>query len=604
MGIKRFRDFPVAVKVLTAIFFSLVIPTMLLFMGTYHVMEEILAEKIVSLSQNDLNRRVEALEEHIHHSYRTFATLSYDAKLRELLTEYTRQIPKEEPFRLEVDHPDYMTKHEYLRLATNIRNILDFYKYSNMKKCEYTVVLGDGQILSTCATSMEFEERFVQIYSQYDPRSGSQPIIHYGLEYADRDQKYATFFREIKLDGVQNYRSVWVLMTTPTDPMVELLEENNANFTAYVTARERNRKLLYHTPGIPEELIDQREQIDEPVELSNGETYLQYSWTVPVLDWELRFHVQQRNMLTQIYQLRVRISITILLIVVISIIITRYAIYRLLRPLTELKGQMESMERGKLDQPVLEINSHDEIGVLTNTFNNMVREINLLMDKNIQIQKEYSKLEFEMLLAQINPHFLFNTLHSIKWMALIDHEDKIAETITSLGTLLTISMNKQAEFIPVSQELDNLKCYINIQKVRYGSAFEIDYDLDEEILDCKIMKLVFQPIVENAIMHNMGKVSQLMIHVRGGLEDGKIHVVISDNGCGITPERLKTILTTPEEARSAIFRGIGVNNVHERIRLKYGEPYGLSIQSEVGRGTEVSILLPVSPEKTKGEIGT
>ena len=604
---KRLRDFPVAVKVLAAILCSLVIPTMILFMGTYHVMEEILAEKIVSLSQNDLSQRVEALEEHIHHSYRTFANLSYDSKFREFLTDYARKIPAQEPFALEVDNPDYMTKHEYLTMTTNIRNILDFYKYSNMKECEYTVVMGDGQIISTCTTSMEFEERFVQLYSRYDVRSGSQPVVHYGLEYADRDKVFVTFFREIKLDGVENYRSVWVLMTTPTAPMVQLLEEDNAentDFVSYVTARTRSSSLLYSSPGIPDELITQKEQNDAPVELSNGETYLQYSWTLSVLDWQLRFHVQQRNMLTQIYQLRGQISITILLIVLISIGITRMGIHKILHPLTELKGQMEAMERGELDQPVLEIDSHDEIGVLTNTFNNMVREINLLMDKNIQIQKEYSKLEFEVLLAQINPHFLFNTLNSIKWMAVIDHEDKIAETITSLGTLLTISMNKQAEFVPVSQELDNLKCYINIQKVRYGSAFEIDYDLDEDILDYKIMKLVFQPIVENAIMHNMGKVSELMIHVRGGLENGRLHIVISDNGCGIPPERLETILTTPEEARSAIFRGIGVSNVHKRIRLKYGEPYGLSITSEVGRGTEVSILLPVSPEKPRGESGT
>ena len=600
MAIKRFRDLPVSVKVLTTILFSLVIPLMLLFAGTYRVMENILAEKIVNLFRDDLDNRVGLLEENIHHTYRTYATLSHDAKMREYLEDYARMIPENEPFRLRVETPEFLTKHEYLTLSTGIRNILDFYKYSSLEECEYTVVLGDGQIISTSTTSMEFEDRFVEVYNRYDPNDSSQPVIHRGLEYGNREAIYLTFFREVALPDEKEYPTVWIMMTTPTAPMVASLENDSEDFESYVTARDRDRQLLYASPDIPEELLTLTAPEGEPVALSGGEEYLQYSWTVPVLDWDLRFHVMQRNMLTQIYQLRFQISITILAIVLISIWMTRMAIHKLLHPLTELKQQMEAMERGELDQPVLEIGSRDEVGVLTNTFNDMVREINLLMDKNIQIQKEYSKLEFEVLLAQINPHFLFNTLNSIKWMALIDHEDKIAETITSLGTLLTISMNKQAEFIPVSEELNNLNCYINIQKVRYGSAFEIDYDVSEEICSHRIMKLVLQPIVENAIMHNMGQVSELRIHVRGGLEDGKIKLVITDTGTGIPPEKLETILTAPSEARSAIFRGIGISNVHQRIRLKYGEPYGLYVRSEVGRGTEVSILLPVSPEKREG----
>ena len=591
---------PVAVKVGTTILFSLVIPMLLLFAGTYHMMENILTEKIVSLTEDDLNNRVATLEEHIHHSYRTYATLTYDTKMREYLSDYARTIPDRQQFHLQVEKPEYMTRHQYLTLFTGIRNILDFYKYSSLEECEYTVVMGDGQIISTCALSPEFEEQFVWIYSHQDSRTSTQPVIHSGLEYANRRETYISYFRSITLPDVEDYPTVWVLMTTPAAPMIQALETNNEDFTSHVTVRERNQGLLYRSPDLPEELLRRTAQAGEPVELSNGDRYLQYSWTVPVLDWELRFHVMQRNMLTQIYQLRVQISITILAIVLISMAITRLAIHKLLHPLTELKLQMEGMERGDLKQPVLEISSRDEIGVLTNTFNDMVREINLLMDKNIQIQKEYSKLEFEVLLAQINPHFLFNTLNSIKWMALIDHEEKIAETITSLGTLLTISMNKQAEFIPVSEELNNLKCYINIQKMRYGSAFDIEYDLDEEILDHRIMKLVLQPIVENSIMHNMGKVSELKVRVWGGLSGGDLKLVITDNGCGIPPEKLENILTTRTEARSAIFRGIGVSNVHGRIRLKYGAPYGLYVESEVGSGTRVSILLPGSPEKREG----
>ena len=378
---------------------------------------------------------------------------------------------------------------------------------------------------------------------------------------------------------------------------MELLETDSESLSSYVTVREPSKKLIYSSPDLPEELLELTDRSGKIVKLSTGEKYLQYSWTIPVLNWELRFHILKRHMLTQIYHLRVQISIVFLAIVLIAVGVTHMAIHKLLQPLTELKLQMEGMERGDLKQPVLAISSGDEIGVLTHTFNDMVREINLLMDKNIQIQKEYSELEFEVLLAQINPHFLFNTLNSIKWMALIDHEEKIAETITSLGTLLTISMNRQAEFIPVSEELNNLKCYINIQKVRYGSAFEIDYTVAEEIMDRRIMKLVLQPLVENSIMHNMGKVSELRVHVLGWLEDGNIKLVIRDNGCGIPPEKVEHILTTQLEARSSFFRGIGVKNVHSRILLKYGAPYGLSVESEVGRGTQVTILLPGSPEK-------
>ncbi len=253
---------------------------------------------------------------------------------------------------------------------------------------------------------------------------------------------------------------------------------------------------------------------------------------------------------------------------------------------------MLQIQNGDLDARISSEATYDEIGLLTQTFNSMLDRLNGLIQEIQKKQKLESELRFEMLLAQINPHFLFNTLNSIKWMSIVAQTETITTTITSLGRLLEISMNKMNDIISIKDELENIRSYIQIQQLRYAGQFTVQYQIAPELLSLSSPKLILQPIVENAILHNVSSGHLLKILIQGTIEDGNVVFHITDNGSGMSREQIHHILTTAPKERNHVFRGIGVFNVNERIRLLYGNTYGVSFDSQVGHYTKVTIIFP------------
>lgn len=177
-----------------------------------------------------------------------------------------------------------------------------------------------------------------------------------------------------------------------------------------------------------------------------------------------------------------------------------------------------------------------------------------------------------MLLAQINPHFLFNTLNSIKWMSVVAHTDNITNTITSLGRLLEISMNKVNDYLPLDEELTNIKSYIQIQRLRYPGRFEVNYSFDEKILSIYTLKLILQPIVENSIIHNIEHTDYLIIEITGELSNDNIIIHVKDNGIGIPDAKLKQILHKAENnSKEKYFQ--------ESVYIMYRKEYSLHMDA-------------------------
>ena len=230
---------------------------------------------------------------------------------------------------------------------------------------------------------------------------------------------------------------------------------------------------------------------------------------------------------------------------------------------------------------------------LSRTFNNMVTEIGHLIEEIQVTQKRESELRFEMLLAQINPHFLFNTLNSIKWMSVMSGTEHITNTITALGRLLEISMNKVNDVLPIEEELENIKSYIKIQQVRYPGRFDVAYHIEEGILKEHTLKLILQPLVENSILHNIEARDFLMIDISGRCENGIIILQVQDNGTGMDADTMKEILKPKKQGKKGyVFSGLGVSNVQERIQLAYGPDYGLQYDSDGNSFTTVTIRFP------------
>jgi two-component system sensor histidine kinase YesM len=236
----------------------------------------------------------------------------------------------------------------------------------------------------------------------------------------------------------------------------------------------------------------------------------------------------------------------------------------------------------------------DELGVLGDEINEMAENIRILLDRVIKDEKEKRRLELEVLQNQVNPHFLYNTLNSIKLMATIQKAEGISESIAALGRLMRNLSKHSSEKISLAEEISLLNDYIYIQNIRYKGKIKIDYQIaDQALLRCKIIKFSLQPIVENAIFHGIEPKKDAGQIVIGILEqNGQIVISIEDNGVGMTSEQIQAVLADPTGDKTRGFSGIGIKNVDERIKLSYGQIYGISIESVVGEYTKVYLKIP------------
>lgn len=264
-------------------------------------------------------------------------------------------------------------------------------------------------------------------------------------------------------------------------------------------------------------------------------------------------------------------------------------------PVSRLQNRIARIEQGDFSRdPSTEWNH--ELGEIGKTINNLSENVFLLMNQRIEDEKQKKDYEYKMLQSQINPHFLYNTLNSIKWMATIQNAPGIAEMTTSLSRLLKDISKGTKNLVSIGHELDLIRDYFTIQQYRYGGTITMDIQVDNDsLLDCEILKFTLQPLVENAIFHGIepkGTAGKIAIHLYQTTPQS-IQIDVSDDGIGIEPETLKNILNNDSATPSSFFKEIGISNVHKRLQYEFGEEYGLSIDSIKGEFTTISILLPL-----------
>lgn len=279
----------------------------------------------------------------------------------------------------------------------------------------------------------------------------------------------------------------------------------------------------------------------------------------------------------------------------VSIIISMLIAKKILSPINKLIYAVKSFEKGNLDI-YIDIGEDNEFGKLESAFNNMAYEIKKLMEQIKREQELKRKNEMRVLQAQINPHFLYNTLDSIVWMAEMEEHESVVEMTSALAKLFRISLNKGEEIVTIGQEIEHVTNYLKIQKMRYGSKLDYSIEVDSQIMGQNIIKLILQPIVENAIYHGIKyKEGAGQVYISGKREDGTIEFIIRDDGVGMSQEVVFNLLSKNKETKN----GVGLNNVNERIQLYYGKEYGIQVNSKEGKGTEVIITLPYI-ERDKG----
>ena len=286
------------------------------------------------------------------------------------------------------------------------------------------------------------------------------------------------------------------------------------------------------------------------------------------------------------YILVATIIISLLVCILISFIVSK----RINTPVKRMIDTMRLMESGDFNQNI-EVRSNDEFGYLANQFNIMCEHIKDLFQKNEEKQELLRIAEIKNLQAQINPHFLYNTLDSIKWLAKINGESEIYIMVKNLSILLKNSIRLYKEFVPVKDSLTTLESYIAIQNIRFNDKFDVIFQIEDEVLSYKIPNLLLQPLVENAMLHGLeAKPGKGELYIRGFREQSNLILQVQDNGIGMTEQQKQELLASLSVKDSTLH--IGVKNVHQRVRLYYGEPYGLTIESEPNQGSTFTLTLP------------
>lgn len=264
----------------------------------------------------------------------------------------------------------------------------------------------------------------------------------------------------------------------------------------------------------------------------------------------------------------------------------------LTRPVRNIVNAIKKVGEGDVEARV-GMYSSDELGYIAHALDNMVIQIGQLVNRVKEEERAIKDAEINALQAQINPHFMYNTLNSIKFMAMIKNEENIVNAVSALVSILRRTFNYKKVFVTVQEELDNISQYVVIMKIRYNNKFDIVFDIDEEIRKFRIFKFMLQPIVENSIIHGIAPKNGLgRIHIKGLRSEGNILFEVRDDGVGMTAENVDKMINS----RVGNFNSIGIINIDERIKLYFGQEYGVTLESALGDGTRVTVRVPEGQE--------
>lgn len=312
------------------------------------------------------------------------------------------------------------------------------------------------------------------------------------------------------------------------------------------------------------------------------------------IGWTIQEFTPRGEIMWDIYRMQLLLISFILIVVGILVMLIHDIAHSITQPIRNLREKMSEVRNENLD--VVVIPEHkDEVGELSEAFNEMICRIKDLIEKDYRSRILLRESELKFLRAQINPHFLYNTLDSISWLAALNGSQEVSRMAVSLGRILRWSISNTDNIVLLKEETAVLEDYLAIQKYRYGEKLHFEIHIEEPELSMYVPKMILQPLAENALIHGLEELEgDKWLIVRAYTESGRLHILVEDNGIGMEGERIREIMAGTAKGTGT---GVGIINVHKRIQLHYGKEYGLSIESQPGKGTLIHILLP----EEKGE---
>ncbi|MBW7573055.1 sensor histidine kinase [Caproiciproducens faecalis] len=434
--------------------------------------------------------------------------------------------------------------------------------------------------------------------------------------FVDPDNKYrwvVSLSRSVELTSAGSITHGVLLVDMNFSGIEQICKNVDLGESGYIYLIDGSGEIIYHPRQqlIYSNLIHENNYAAAKYDDGNhnetfeGQQRLVTVKTAGYTGWKIIAVTPTQDITSNYQQFQIFALFFIFFAIFLMIFVNMFLSSRIANPLKELEHSVKELDQGNLSGVDISVSGSYEVQHLGKTIRSMVDQLHRLMDDIVAEQESKRKSELDALQSQINPHFLYNTLDSIIWMIENERYDGAVTMVTALARLFRISLSKGKNIITVGDELEHVRNYLTIQKMRYKNKFSYEVSAEPETLPCATIKLIVQPLVENAIYHGMEFMSgDGEIRIKAYHEGNDLYIDIIDNGLGMPQEQADALLTEETTKVRGKGSGIGLKNVQERIQLYFGSEYGLAIYSEPDEGTTARIHLPLkSLEEAEGSKG-
>lgn len=470
----------------------------------------------------------------------------------------------------------------------------------------------DGRLVAAAPVATEKNNLDIVDQEWFTEATGQMENVHFSTPHVQNlfdDPSYRYYWvvslsQAVELTSGGN-STLGVLLVDMNYSSIEqlLTKANTDNASEYVYLMDGSGELIYHPKQklIYTDLFSENNLVAASYEDGSHKEEYDGEKTISYTGWKIVSVVPMSSFDMGISGMRMFVILLMSLSMLMIILLNQFVSANIAKPLKRLNDSVKDWEAGNMN-PDIYVGGSLEVEHLGKTLRSTVAQIQELMHDILVEQEEKRKSELDALQSQINPHFLYNTLDSIVWMIEGERYEDAVFMVTQLASLFRISLSRGKTIISMEDELKHARNYMNIQKIRYKNKFTVEFQVEDAILSCCTVKLVIQPLLENAIYYGMESMDgDGEITVVGYRKGDDVYVEVRDNGLGMPDEMVDALLTENNRVRKH-GSGVGLINVHNRIRLRFGEPYGLEIDSCLDEGTTVRIHLPYiaySPENTE-----
>ncbi len=569
-------------KLFTILSILLIIVSILMSISIYNYSQTIIRDEISGLNSAVLKQASDSVSNVIADSINLCNKLAYDSKLIEFLESNPDNINEKKAM------STYMANmiSDYIWSQNSHKNLFEAYVigYNGVNFTTYSSKYNITDVYDNPRYKMAFNgsREAVLVNTFLDPEESS--VYRYAFQVVREIRDHITGkpcgFVIINISEKVLFDSFDDLINE--DKKIVLVDQDGSVLSS------KDKRLIGTKYASFNELHNSelKERGYESYKNSTG-TYLMFYNRIQGTNWYILEEMQMNKAFAPLQSIKTFVLIITTVCVIIISFLSRYFANKTSEPVVSIRNKMEQVTRGDLSVRA-DVKNGDEFGQISQSFNEMVQQIEYLLSSVKEEERKKRLAELDFLRAQINPHFIYNTLSSIRFYVEMNKNEKAEEMIYHFSKILRKTLSRSNEFITIRDEINSIDNYVKLQKLRYSDGFEVTYDISEDILDCTIPTFILQPIVENSIFYSVGKDTPGLIGIYGSIEGDNIKFIVCDNGIGMSQKQIDETFKKENSVNN-----VGLINVHERLQLNYGIEYGLKLISKHGEGTRVILTLPV-----------